>query len=83
MGYYIEGRLAITNGEHQKGYEIYKNGIDCGDIRADFGLAEMYWRGWYVPQRCDTAREIIDRIYKKLYKMAKHGDSEAQTVISN
>lgn len=81
MGYYIEGRLAITNGEHQKGYEIYKNGIDCGDIRADFGLAEMYWRGWYVPQSCDTAREIIDRIYKKLYKMAKHGDSEAQTIM--
>lgn len=81
MGYYINGRLAITNGENQKGYEIYRSGIDSGDIKAEFGLAEMYWRGWHVPQNYDIAKDIIDRIYKKLYKMAKHGDSEAQTII--
>ena len=81
MGYYIDGRLAILNGNNQKGYEIYQKGIEQGDINSEFGLAEMQWRGWHVQKDQSAASQVIHALYKKLLKKAKRGDSEAQTII--
>ena len=81
MGYYVDGRLAIENGDLKKAYEIYKTGEGEGDLNAEFGLAEMQWFGWYLDEDEDLAFNKIDKLYKKIDKKARKGDSESQLII--
>jgi TPR repeat protein len=83
MRYYIDGYLEILNDNYKKAYDIYKAGIEKGDLNAEFGLAEMYYNGWYVEKDEQRAIQIFNKIYKPIHRKAKwhKNDSESQLII--
>ena len=83
MRYYIDGYLEILNDNYKKAYDIYKAGIEKGDLNVEFGLAEMYYNGWYVEKDEQRAIQIFNKIYKPIHRKAKWhmNDSESQLII--
>lgn len=75
------GKDYLKNGHKEEAFNAFEQGATLGDAKAIFGLAIMYYHGWWVEENIAHAQELFASCFDELNRLASENDGDAAYIL--